>query len=166
VACLTAVILVARVIHTDLNVTQHLTGARRANYGTEPADAGVEITRRSYNDVLARRSNFRAECDRQDDCFASPPRRNMMPLNLSQWGRGSAARLLAVGNQDGSHLPGREQAIRRVIRTFNPWRFHELRRLVSSTTSTPRVMINLELFHIKREELHRQWRRDQLQSTG
>ncbi len=41
----------ARVIHTDLNITQHLTGAP-GQYGTEPADAGVDVTRRSYNDVL------------------------------------------------------------------------------------------------------------------
>src|SRR5256885_14235958 len=40
-----------RVIHTDLNVTQHLTGAP-GQYGTEAADAGTEVTRRSYSDIL------------------------------------------------------------------------------------------------------------------
>src|SRR5580698_9704803 len=41
----------ARLIHTNLNVTQFLTGLP-GQYGTEPADAGTAVTRRSYNDVL------------------------------------------------------------------------------------------------------------------
>ncbi len=41
----------ARVIHTDLNITQYLTGVP-GQYGTEPADAGTQATQRSYNDVL------------------------------------------------------------------------------------------------------------------
>ena len=53
-----------RVIHTNLNVTQHLTGDP-GQYGTEPADAGADVTRRSYNDVLPA-AQLRAECDRQD----------------------------------------------------------------------------------------------------
>ena len=40
-----------RVVNTDLNVTQHLTGDPGA-YGTEPADVGTQITRRSYRDFL------------------------------------------------------------------------------------------------------------------
>src|SRR3569833_567366 len=40
-----------RLIHTNLNITQHLTGLP-GQYGTEPMDAGTEVTRRSYNDVL------------------------------------------------------------------------------------------------------------------
>src|SRR5262249_38313227 len=40
-----------RVIDTDLHITKHLTGAPGA-YGTEAADAGTQVTRRSYRDVL------------------------------------------------------------------------------------------------------------------
>ncbi|HUB92107.1 MAG TPA: TonB-dependent receptor plug domain-containing protein, partial [Dyella sp.] len=40
-----------RMIHTGLDVTQHLSGAPGA-YGDEPVDAGTSLTRRSYRDVL------------------------------------------------------------------------------------------------------------------
>src|SRR6185437_8447258 len=40
-----------RVINTNLDITQHLTGAP-APYGVEAADAGTQVTRRSYRDYL------------------------------------------------------------------------------------------------------------------
>ena len=51
----------ARLIHTNLNVTQYLTGLP-GQYGTEPADAGThghptQLQRRPAGDQL------RAECD-------------------------------------------------------------------------------------------------------
>jgi TonB-dependent receptor len=75
----------ARLIHTDLNITQHLTGAP-GQYGTEPADAGEDVTRRSYNDVLPA-VNFSLNVTDKLTVRLSYSK-NMMPLNLSQWGGG------------------------------------------------------------------------------
>ena len=74
-----------RVIQTDLGVTQHLSGDPGA-YGTEPADVGTQITRRSYKDYLPA-ANF--ALDLTDDLkFRLGFSKNMMPLDLSTWGGG------------------------------------------------------------------------------
>jgi len=74
-----------RVIRTNLDVTQHLTGAPGA-YGTEPADAGTQVTRRNYRDILPA-LNF--ALDLTDALkLRLAYSKNMMPLNLSQWGGG------------------------------------------------------------------------------
>jgi TonB-dependent receptor len=75
----------ARLIHTDLNVTQYLTGLP-GEYGTEPADGGTQVTRRSYNDVLPA-ANFALNVTSQFTVRLSASK-NMMPLDLSQWGGG------------------------------------------------------------------------------
>jgi len=72
-------------IHTDLNITQHLTGAP-GQYGTESADAGTDVTHRSYNDVLPA-VNFSLNMTEKLTVRLSYSK-NMMPLNLSQWGGG------------------------------------------------------------------------------
>ncbi|WP_233842653.1 TonB-dependent receptor [Dyella sp. 2HG41-7] len=75
----------ARVINTNLNVTQHLTGAPGA-YGDEPADAGTQVTRREYRDVLPA-LNF--ALDLTDALkLRLAYSKNMMPLDLSTWGGG------------------------------------------------------------------------------
>ncbi len=74
-----------RVIHTDLDVTQELTGAP-GQYGTEPADAGSQVTRRSYNDALPA-LNFALNVTDKLTMRLSASK-NMMPLNLGQWGGG------------------------------------------------------------------------------
>jgi TonB-dependent receptor len=74
-----------RVVRTNLDITQHLTGAP-APYGVEPADAGTEVTRRSYRDYLPA-ANF--AIDLTDDLkLRLAYSKNMMPLNLSTWGGG------------------------------------------------------------------------------
>jgi TonB-dependent receptor len=75
----------ARLIHTDLNITQHLTGAPGPNI-TEPADAGTALTRRSYNDVLPAVNFALNVTDKLTTRLAVS--KNMMPLDLSQWGGG------------------------------------------------------------------------------
>jgi TonB-dependent receptor len=75
----------ARLIHTNLDVTQYLTGLP-GQYGTEPADAGTEVTRRSYNDALPA-ANFALNVTRKFTVRLSASK-NMMPLDLSQWGGG------------------------------------------------------------------------------
>lgn len=74
-----------RVIRTHLNVTQHLSGDPGA-YGTEPADAGTELTRRSYKDYLPA-ANFALGLT-DDLKLRLAYSKNMMPLDLSTWGGG------------------------------------------------------------------------------
>jgi len=74
-----------RVIDTDLNVTKHLTGDPGA-YGTEAADVGTQVTRRSFRDTLPA-ANF--ALDMTDSLkLRLAYSKNMMPLNLSTWGGG------------------------------------------------------------------------------
>jgi TonB-dependent receptor len=74
-----------RMIHTDLNVTQHLVGDP-GSYGDVAASAGTSITNRSYQDVLPS-ANF--ALDITDSLkFRLAYSKNMMPLDLSQWGGG------------------------------------------------------------------------------
>ena len=74
-----------RVINTDLNITQHLTGAP-GSYGTEPADIGTQVTPRSYRDILPA-ANF--ALDMTDNLkLRLAYSKNMMPLDLSTWGGG------------------------------------------------------------------------------
>jgi TonB-dependent receptor len=74
-----------RLIHTNLDVTQHLSGAP-GSYGDEPVDAGTAITKRSYQDVLPS-ANF--SLDLTDSLkFRLAYSKNMMPLDLSTWGGG------------------------------------------------------------------------------
>lgn len=74
-----------RVIHTNLDVTQHLSGAP-GSYGDEPVDAGTSVTKRSYNDVLPS-MNF--SLDLTDALkFRVAYSKNMMPLDLSTWAGG------------------------------------------------------------------------------
>jgi len=74
-----------RFIHTDLDITQTLTGLP-GQYGTEPADAGTQDTERSYNDVLPAANFALNMTDKLVLRLAFS--KNMMPLNLSQWGGG------------------------------------------------------------------------------
>ena len=74
-----------RVIHTDLNVTQYLSGDP-GSYGDEPVFAGTSVTKRSYRDVLPS-ANF--SLDLTDSLkFRLAYSKNMMPLDLSTWGGG------------------------------------------------------------------------------
>jgi TonB-dependent receptor len=87
-----------RVIDTDLNVTQHLTGAPGA-YGTEAADAGTQLTKRSYRDVLPA-ANFALEMT-DGLKLRLAYSKNMMPLNLSTWGGGLTLNYSLVETPDG-----------------------------------------------------------------
>ena len=132
-----------RVIHTDLNVNQDLTGAP-GQYGTEPADAGNQVTRRSYNDVLPA-LNFSLNVTEKMTVRLSYSK-NMMPLNLSQWGGGlqlnyslqetKAGPIYQVATGSSTGNP-----------TLNPWRSTNygasFEYYINSTS-----MVNLELFRI------------------
>jgi len=87
-----------RVIDTDLNITQHLTGAPGA-YGTEPADIGTQVTKRSYRDVLPA-ANF--ALDMTDSLkLRLAYSKNMMPLDLSTWGGGLTLNYSLVETPEG-----------------------------------------------------------------
>lgn len=74
-----------RMIHTHLDVTQHLSGAP-GSYGDEPVDAGTSLTRRSYQDVLP---SLNFSLDLTDSLkLRLAASKNMMPLDLSTWGGG------------------------------------------------------------------------------
>jgi len=74
-----------RLIHTNLGVTQYLSGAPGA-YGDEPVSAGTSGTKRSYQDVLPS-MNF--SLDLTDALkLRLAYSKNMMPLDLSTWGGG------------------------------------------------------------------------------
>ena len=104
----------ARLIHTNLNVTQYLTGLP-GQYGTEPADAGTQVTQRSYNDVLPA-ANFALNVTSQV---------HRAPLRLQEHdasrpepvGRRLGAELLAAGNQGRARSTRSRPAPPRAIRT-------------------------------------------------
>jgi TonB-dependent receptor len=133
----------ARLIHTDLDIIQHLTGAP-GQYGTEPADAGPAVTRRSYNDVLPA-VNFALNLTKQLTMRLSFSK-NMMPLNLSQWGGGLQLNYslqetktgpiyqVATGNSNGNP-------------NLNPWRSTNYGASFEYFIN-PVSMVNLELFRI------------------
>ncbi|EIL90886.1 TonB-dependent receptor [Rhodanobacter sp. 115] len=74
-----------RAIRTNLDVTQHLSGDPGA-YGTEPADAGTQVTRREYKDYLPS-ANFALDLTNALKLRLAYSK-NMMPLDLSTWGGG------------------------------------------------------------------------------
>lgn len=74
-----------RLIHTNLDVTQHLSGDPGA-YGDEPEDVGTATTKRSYQDVLPS-ANFALDVTDNFKVRLAYSK-NMMPLDLSTWGGG------------------------------------------------------------------------------
>lgn len=74
-----------RMIHTNLDVTQYLSGAP-GSYGDEPVSAGTSLTKRSYQDLLP---SLNFSLDLTDSLkLRLAYSKNMMPLDLSAWGGG------------------------------------------------------------------------------
>jgi TonB-dependent receptor len=133
----------ARFIHTNLNITQFLTGLPGQNI-TEPAEAGTQVIQRSYNDVLPA-INLALNMTSKFTMRLSYSK-NMMPLNLSQWGGGLQLNYslqetktgpiyqVATGSSNGNP-------------TLDPWRSSNygasFEYYINSTS-----LVNLELFHI------------------
>jgi TonB-dependent receptor len=133
----------ARLIHTDLNITQHLTGLP-GQYGTEPADVGVQVTHRSYNDVLPALNFALNVTDKMTVRLSAS--KNMMPLNLSQWGGGLQ---LNYSLQETKTGPIYQVATGQSAGnpTLNPWRSTNYGASFEYYIN-PTSMINLELFRI------------------
>ena len=132
-----------RMIHTNLQISQALTGAP-GEYGTEPANAGTEVSRRSYNDVLPA-ANFALNMT-DKLTFRLAASQNMMPLNLSQWGGGLQLSYSLLETKQGPIFQV-AQGTSTGNPNLNPWRSTNyglsLEYYINSTS-----MVNLELFRI------------------
>jgi TonB-dependent receptor len=132
-----------RFVHTNLNITQYKTGLPGENI-TEPASAGTETFLRSYNDVLPA-INLALDVTSKLVMRLSYSK-NMMPLNLSQWGGGLQLNYslqetktgpiyqVATGSSNGNP-------------NLNPWRSSNYGASFEYYMN-PTSLINLELFHI------------------
>ncbi|HET6553435.1 MAG TPA: TonB-dependent receptor [Dyella sp.] len=87
-----------RLIRTNLDVTQHLSGDPGA-YGDEPADVGNAVTKRSYQDVLPS-ANFSLDLTEALKLRLAYSK-NMMPLDLSTWGGGLQLNYSLAETPDG-----------------------------------------------------------------
>ena len=132
-----------RVIHTDLQVTQLLAGDP-GQYGTEPADAGTQVTKRDYNDVLPA-VNFQLNMTDKLTMRLSYSK-NMMPLNLSQWGGGLQLGYSLSETPDGPRFIV-AQGTSSGNPNLNPWRSSNygasFEYYIDSSS-----MVGLELFYI------------------
>lgn len=132
-----------RWIHTQLDVTQYLIGLP-GQYGTEAALASTAVTRRSYNDVLPALNLALSPADKWMLRFAAS--KNMMPLNLSQWGGG-----LQLGYSLLETAQGPIYQVSQGSSTgnphLNPWRSNNY-GLSAEFYPNPQSMIGLELFRI------------------
>jgi len=131
------------VIHTNLSVTQFLVGDP-GQYGTEAASNGTEVTRRSYYDILPALNFSLNVTDKLTLRLAAS--KNMMPLDLSQWGGGLTLGYSLLETQTGpiyQVATGSSTGNPRL----NPWRSTNYgissEYYVNSTT-----MLGLELFRI------------------
>jgi TonB-dependent receptor len=134
-----------RYIHTDLKVSQALSGAPGENI-TEPDVAGSQVTKRSYNDVLPALNFALNVTDKLTARFSAS--KNMMPLDLSQWGGGLQLNYsllerqpplgpiyqVATGSSTGNP-------------NLNPWRSTNY-GLSFEYYINPTSMVGLELFRI------------------
>jgi TonB-dependent receptor len=133
----------ARLIHTNLNITQFSSGLPGQNI-TEPGAGGTQLIQRSYNDVLPA-LNLALNMTSKFTMRLSYSK-NMMPLNLSQWGGGLALNYslqetktgpiyqVATGSSNGNP-------------NLDPWRSSNygasFEYYINSTS-----LVSLELFHI------------------
>lgn len=132
-----------RVIRTNLGVTQRLTGAPGA-YGTEPADAGAQVTRRSYKDYLPS-ANF--ALDLTDNLkLRLAYSKNMMPLDLSTWGGGLQLNYSLVETPQGP-LFRVSQGSSTGNPNLNPWRSTNYGASLEYYIN-PTSMVSLALFRI------------------
>ncbi|TAL72067.1 MAG: TonB-dependent receptor [Rhodanobacter sp.] len=132
-----------RVIRTHLDVTQHLTGAP-GSYGTEPVDAGTELTQRRYKDYLPA-ANF--ALDLTDSLkLRLAYSKNMMPLNLGTWGGGLQLAYSLVETPQGP-LFRVAQGNSTGNPNLNPWRSTNYGASLEWYIN-PTSMVSLALFRI------------------
>ena len=132
-----------RVIHTNLEVTKDLAGAP-GQYGTESAFAGIEVTRRSYSDVLPVANFALNMTDKLTLRLAVS--KNMMPLDLSQWGGGLQLGYSLLETQQGP-IFAVSQGTSTGNPNLNPWRSTNYGASLEYYIN-PTSLLSLELFHI------------------
>jgi len=132
-----------RVIRTDLRVTQDLSGDP-GQYGTEPAEAGTAVTERTYDDVLPA-ANFALNLTNKLTMRLAFSK-NMMPLNLSQWGGGLQLGYSLQETPDGPVFAV-SQGTSSGNPNLDPWRSTNY-GVSFEYYIDPASMINVELFHI------------------
>jgi TonB-dependent receptor len=134
-----------RVIHTNLDVTQHLNGPVPGPNLTMTADAGTHTTTRGYNDVLPDLNVALDITDKLTARFAFS--KNMQPLDLATWGGG------LVLNYSLVYLPGGQQLYQVAAGNSNgnpnlrPWRSTNYGASLEYYIG-PASMVSLELFRI------------------
>jgi len=133
----------ARLIHTNLQVTHDLAG-EPGQYGDESALAGTQYIQRGYNDFLPALNFALNITDKLTMRVAAS--KNMMPLDLSQWGGG-----LQLGYSLLETKSGPIFAVSQGTSTGNPnldpWRSTNY-GLSFEYYIGPASMVGLELFHI------------------
>ena len=132
-----------RVIHTERRVSQDLSGDP-GQYGTEPEETGTEITERKYNDVLPSANFSLNMTDKLTMRLAVS--KNMMPLNLSQWGGGLTLGYSLQETPDGPIFQV-SQGSSGGNPDLDPWRSTNYGASFEYYID-PVSMISLELFHI------------------
>lgn len=133
-----------RVIHTNLDVTNDAAG-NAGQYGTEPAFGGTQVTRRSYNDILPAANFALNMTDRLTLRLAVS--KNMMPLDLSQWGGGLSLNYSLVTLPSGQQIFQVAQGTSAGNPNLNPWRSTNYGASLEYYID-PTSMVSLELFHI------------------
>ena len=133
-----------RVIHTNLEVTQHLSGAPGL-YGDESADIGTQVTRRGYYDVLPDLNLSLDLTDKLTLRFAAS--KNMQPLDLVTWGGGLELNYSLVYLPNGSQLYQVAAGSSQGNPNLRPWRSTNYGTSLEYYIN-PVSMVGLELFRI------------------
>jgi TonB-dependent receptor len=141
-----------RVIHTNLDVTQHLVDPTPGLYGTEPADDGTFATRRSYYDVLP---NLNLALDLTDKLtLRLAASKNTQPLDLATLGGGLTLNYSLVYVTNPNDPTGPKQQLYQVAAgsssgnpNLRPWRSTNYGASLEYYIN-PVSMVGLELFRI------------------
>ena len=133
-----------RVIHTNLEVTQHLSGAPGL-YGTESADIGTQVTRRSYYDVLPSLNLALDLTQKLTLRFAAS--KNMQPLDLVTWGGGLELNYSLVYLPNGNQLYQVAAGSSQGNPNLRPWRSTNYGASLEYYIN-PVSMVGLEVFRI------------------
>jgi TonB-dependent receptor len=143
-----------RVIHTSLEVTQHLSGAPGL-YGDESADIGNQVTRRGYYDVLPDLNLALDLTQKLTLRFAAS--KNMEPLDLQTWGGGLELNYSLAYVTNPSNPTGPKQQLYEVAAGdsngnpgLDPWRSTNYGASLEYYIN-PVSMVGLELFRINVE---------------
>ena len=131
-------------IHTDLNVTQFISGGSLP-YGLNAPAIGTLGSRRSYNDLLPA---FNLSVDLTPSLIARVAvSKNMMPLTLDQWGGGLSPTYQITTLPNGQSVEAVTGASSTGNPSLNPWRS-------TNTDATlewyinPSSMLSFDYFHI------------------